>query len=319
MPFPGRSIRTGDVACVHLLPWGNTRSHGDGRTKPLAEVQVGETIYEFCFARPTHTYLDLNAGRDFEREIVVKVNVPEVLRAELARPSWKREHVALGTNTDPYQWVESRYKLMPGIWQALLDSDTPGSLVTKSPLALRDIEHPRGAGRRGPGCPAFMSVPTLDERAWRETEPHTPSPTRAHRGGAQAERGRRAGGHPDRAADARHQRRARAGGGDRAARGRRRRDQRGDRWRCTCAARCKDIFFDWLRAAPARPDPALRGALREAAPTRRSEERKRLAGARRRCPAGAAPASRRAPARADRGAGARRRARPAEPKQRSLF
>lgn len=66
-----------------------------------------------CFARPTHTYLDFDAGRDFEREIVVKVNVPEVVRAELRRPSWKGEHVAMGTNTDPYQWVESRYKLMP--------------------------------------------------------------------------------------------------------------------------------------------------------------------------------------------------------------
>src|SRR6266487_1158964 len=75
----------------------------------------------FCFARPTHKYLDFDAGRDFEREIVVKVNLPEVLRAELARPSWKREHVALGTNTDPYQWAESRYRLMPAIWEALRD------------------------------------------------------------------------------------------------------------------------------------------------------------------------------------------------------
>jgi len=129
----------------------------------------------YCFARPTHTYLDLDAGRDFEREIVVKVNVPEVLRAELARPSWKREQVALGTNTDPYQWVESRYKLMPEIWQALLDSDTPCSLVTKSPLALRDIDVLRALAD-GPGVTVFFSVPTLDERAWRETEPHTPSP-----------------------------------------------------------------------------------------------------------------------------------------------
>jgi DNA repair photolyase len=63
---------------------------------------------KFCFARPTHTYLGFNAGRDFEREIVVKVNAPELLRVELARPSWKGEHVALGTNTDPYQWVEGR-------------------------------------------------------------------------------------------------------------------------------------------------------------------------------------------------------------------
>jgi DNA repair photolyase len=129
----------------------------------------------FCFARPTHRYLDLDAGRDFEREIVVKVNVPELARAELSRPRWKREHVALGTNTDPYQWVESRYKLMPGIWEALRDTNTPGSLVTKSPLALRDLSLLQELAE-GPGFQAFLSVPTLDERAWRETEPHTPSP-----------------------------------------------------------------------------------------------------------------------------------------------
>ena len=93
-----------------------------------------------CFARPTHEYLDFDAGRDFEREIVVKVNVPEVLRAELARPSWKREHVALGTNTDPYQWVEGRYRLMRGIWEALRDARDPCSVLTKSPLLLRDLD-----------------------------------------------------------------------------------------------------------------------------------------------------------------------------------
>ncbi|MGH2843524.1 MAG: LAGLIDADG family homing endonuclease [Solirubrobacteraceae bacterium] len=75
-----------------------------------------------CFARPTHTFLGFNAGRDFEREIVVKVNAPEVLRAELGKRTWKREHVALGTNTDPYQWAEGRYELMRGIWEALRDA-----------------------------------------------------------------------------------------------------------------------------------------------------------------------------------------------------
>jgi DNA repair photolyase len=130
---------------------------------------------KFCFARPTHTYLDLNARRDFEREIVVKVNAPERARAELSRKSWRREHVALGTNTDPYQWVESRYKLMPGIWEALLDTDTPCSLVTKSPLALRDVDI-LGELAAGPGVTVYFSVPTLDEKVWRETEPHTPSP-----------------------------------------------------------------------------------------------------------------------------------------------
>src|SRR3954453_1909257 len=94
----------------------------------------------FCFARNTHNYLDLNAGRDFEREIVVKVNAPELLRAELARPSWKRELVAIGTNTDPYQWVESRYRMMPGVIADLAGPQTPISVLTKSPLALRDID-----------------------------------------------------------------------------------------------------------------------------------------------------------------------------------
>ena len=129
----------------------------------------------YCFARPTHRYLDFDAGRDFEREIVVKVNAPEVLRAELARPSWKREHVAIGTNTDPYQWVEKRYRLMPPIWEALRDADTPCSVLTKSPLLLRDIELFRELAERV-GFTANLSVPTLDERAWRASEPHTPHP-----------------------------------------------------------------------------------------------------------------------------------------------
>jgi DNA repair photolyase len=129
----------------------------------------------YCFARPTHTYLDLNAREDFEREIIVKVNAPELLRMELSRPSWKREHVALGTNTDPYQWVESRYRLMPGIWEAIRDSGTPSSCVTKSPLVLRDIELLEQIQERA-GMSVYLSVPTIDEGAWRATEPHTPSP-----------------------------------------------------------------------------------------------------------------------------------------------
>jgi DNA repair photolyase len=128
-----------------------------------------------CFARPTHTYLGFDAGRDFEREIVVKVNAPELLRAELARPSWKGEHVALGTNTDPYQWVEGRYKLMEGIWQALLDARNPCSILTKSPLLLRDIALLRELSEKV-GLTACLSIPTLDQKVWRETEPRTPNP-----------------------------------------------------------------------------------------------------------------------------------------------
>ncbi len=133
----------------------------------------------FCFARPTHRYLGFDAGRDFEREIVVKVNAPEVLHRELARPSWKREHVALGTNTDPYQWVEGRYRLMVGIWEALRDAaggtGNPCSVLTKSPLLLRDLPLMLQIAERT-AISASLSIPTLDERAWRATEPHTPNP-----------------------------------------------------------------------------------------------------------------------------------------------
>ena len=130
---------------------------------------------KYCFARPTHKYLDLDAGRDFEREIVVKVNVPEVLRAELRRPSWKGEHVALGTNTDPYQWVEGRYQLMRGIWEAFRDARNPCSVLTKSPLVLRDLDLLRQIAEVAPVSASF-SVPTLDEKEWRASEPHSPHP-----------------------------------------------------------------------------------------------------------------------------------------------
>jgi DNA repair photolyase len=129
----------------------------------------------YCFARPTHKYLDFDAGRDFEREIVVKVNAPERLRVELAKPSWTGEHVALGTNTDPYQWVEGRYKLMPGIWEAMIEARNPSSVLTKSPLLLRDLALMRELATTA-DFSAALSVPTIDERAWRDTEPHTPNP-----------------------------------------------------------------------------------------------------------------------------------------------
>lgn len=129
----------------------------------------------YCFARPTHKYLDFDAGRDFEREIVVKVNAPELLRTELAKPSWGGEHVALGTNTDPYQWVEGRYKLMPGIWEAMRDARNPCSILTKSPLLLRDLDLMAQIAQRTEFS-AALSVPTVDERAWRATEPHSPNP-----------------------------------------------------------------------------------------------------------------------------------------------
>ncbi|WP_053227450.1 radical SAM protein [Solirubrobacter soli] len=147
------------------MPWGWTINPYRGCTHACT----------YCFARPTHEYLGMNAGDDFEREIVVKVNVAEVLRTELGKPSWKREHVALGTNTDPYQWVEGRYQLMRGIWKALRDAANPCSVLTKSPLLTRDIDLMLQIAERT-RFTAYLSVPTIDERAWRESEPRTPSP-----------------------------------------------------------------------------------------------------------------------------------------------
>jgi DNA repair photolyase len=129
----------------------------------------------YCFARPTHEYLDFDAGKDFDEQIVVKVNAPEVLRAELKRPSWTGEHVALGTNTDPYQWVEKRYGLTRAILEALRDARNPCSVLTKSPLLLRDVDLFLELCEVTEFS-ACLSIPTLDERAWRATEPHTPHP-----------------------------------------------------------------------------------------------------------------------------------------------
>ena len=104
---------------------------------PLPGLHRHSCVY--CFARRTHEWLEFDSGRDFDSQIVVKTNLVDVLRKELARPSWKREHVALGTNTDPYQRAEGRYRLMPGVIGALADSGTPFSILTKGTLLRRDI------------------------------------------------------------------------------------------------------------------------------------------------------------------------------------
>jgi DNA repair photolyase len=128
----------------------------------------------YCFARPTHTYLDFDAGKDFDSEIVVKVNVAEVLRRELAKPSWKHDPVALGTNTDPYQRAEGRYALMPGIIGALADSGTPFSILTKGSLLRRDLDLLTDAATRVP-VDLAMSIAIYDDELQRSVEPGTPS------------------------------------------------------------------------------------------------------------------------------------------------
>jgi DNA repair photolyase len=128
----------------------------------------------YCFARPTHTYLEFDAGADFDQQIIVKTNVAEVLRRELAKPSWDRHPVALGTNTDPYQRAEGRYRLMPGIIEALAESGTPFSILTKGTLLRRDIPLLVEAARTVP-VDVAMSIAVYDDDLQQSVEPGTPT------------------------------------------------------------------------------------------------------------------------------------------------
>jgi len=128
----------------------------------------------YCFARPTHTYLDLDAGKDFDNEIIVKVNVAEVLQKELSKPSWGKHPVALGTNTDPYQRAEGRYRLMPGIIAALANNGTPFSILTKGTLLRRDLDLIAEAAERVP-VDLAMSIAIYDDELQQSVEPGTPT------------------------------------------------------------------------------------------------------------------------------------------------
>ncbi|MBD0020369.1 radical SAM protein [Gordonia pseudamarae] len=129
----------------------------------------------YCFARPTHEYLDLDAGADFDSQVVVKLNVAAVLRKELRRRSWTRETVALGTNTDPYQRAEGRYRLMPGVIAALTEAATPFSILTKGTLLRRDLPLLRQAAGRVP-VSIGISLAVIDAELQKTLEPGTPSP-----------------------------------------------------------------------------------------------------------------------------------------------
>jgi DNA repair photolyase len=131
----------------------------------------------YCFARNTHTYLGLDAGLDFNSQIVVKVNAAELARRELAAPRWPGEHVAMGTNVDCYQRAEGRYRLMPGVIAALRAAANPFSILTKGTLILRDLEL-LAAAAEVTDVGLNVSVGFTDRDLWRSVEPGTPSPDR---------------------------------------------------------------------------------------------------------------------------------------------
>ncbi|MGG7570559.1 Rv2578c family radical SAM protein [Streptomyces sirii] len=131
----------------------------------------------YCFARKTHSYLDLDTGLGFDSQIVVKVNAPDLLRRELAGRRWHGDHIAMGTNVDCYQRAEGRYGLMPGILEALRDHANPFSILTKGTLILRDLPLLRQAVEVT-DVGISVSVGFLDRELWRTVEPGTPAPER---------------------------------------------------------------------------------------------------------------------------------------------
>lgn len=129
----------------------------------------------YCYARRYHTQFELNADDEFASVILVKKNLVEVLRRELAKPSWTGEYVAVGTATDCYQPIEGHYRLTRGALECLAKARNPTGIVTKGPMVVRDIDVLTDLSRGG-GCTVYMSVPTVDEHAWEILEPGTAPP-----------------------------------------------------------------------------------------------------------------------------------------------
>jgi DNA repair photolyase len=166
----------GQLAVVDVEPLG--------LTLPLYDITTGTgdfiadgVVSHNCFARNTHTYLDLDSGHDFDSKIVVKLNAGALVRRELAAPTWSGAHIAMGTNVDCYQRAEGRYRLMPQILAALRDFANPFSILTKGTLILRDLELLRQAAAVT-DVRVSLSVGFVDETVWRSVEPGTPSPRR---------------------------------------------------------------------------------------------------------------------------------------------
>jgi DNA repair photolyase len=129
----------------------------------------------FCYVRAFERRADRPSDDRYGRSIRVKINVAEVLRRELARPSWHPDTVAIGAATDPYQPAEGHYRLTRGCLEALAEAHNPFSIITRGPMIVRDVDVLAEAARRASVSVTF-SIPTLDEEVWRKTEPSTAHP-----------------------------------------------------------------------------------------------------------------------------------------------
>jgi DNA repair photolyase len=173
----GKAIKTdADLRVASITPLGLDIPMYD-ITTGTGDFIANGVVSHNCFARNTHTYLDLDAGRDFDTKVVVKVNAPELLRAKLASRTWTGEHIAMGTNVDCYQRAEGRYQLMRGIITALRDAANPFSILTKGTLILRDLDLLLSAAEVT-DVGLNVSAAFGDEALWRAIEPGAPAPAR---------------------------------------------------------------------------------------------------------------------------------------------
>jgi DNA repair photolyase len=171
----GRAIKTdADLRVVSVEPLGVDLPMFD-ITTGTGDFIANGVVSHNCFARPTHEYLGLGIGEDFDRKIVVKINAVERAADELRARRWTGEHIAMGTNTDPYQKAEGKYHLTRGIIEALGAARNPFSILTKSTLVLRDLDVLTAAAARA-DVQLNFSIGTLDRGVWRLTEPGTPPP-----------------------------------------------------------------------------------------------------------------------------------------------
>ncbi|NUO58605.1 MAG: radical SAM protein, partial [Hamadaea sp.] len=176
-PLEGAYVSSiGGLDVVHVEPLEKRQNLFDITTGSGDFIANGVVSHN-CFARNTHTYLDLDSGHDFDSKVIVKVNAGQVLRRELARPSWTGAPIAMGTNVDCYQRAEGRYGLMREILTALRDFANPFSILTKGTLILRDLDLLKQAAAVTTVRLA-LSIGFVDETLWRTVEPGTPSPQR---------------------------------------------------------------------------------------------------------------------------------------------
>jgi DNA repair photolyase len=164
-PEPARSILTSNDSPD--IPFGRS-------INPYRGCEHG---CSYCFARPSHAYLDLSPGLDFESRIVSKPNAAALLRAALGKPGYRCETIALGANTDPYQPVERRLRITRGVLEVLAECGHPVSVVTKSNLVLRDLDLLASMAADGLAA-VLVSITTLDRKLARRMEPRAPTPER---------------------------------------------------------------------------------------------------------------------------------------------